>query len=277
MPKGHGLYYDMFHHPLAGNISVEKILKSPAPDPTNPARFSGMRERARKIAQEEKRAVVANQMTAGISEIAAWTRGYENYYLDLIANEKLCEGLLDKILEVKLIYWDQALVELSENVDVLMLGDDFAGQKSLLMSPKTWRKMIKPRYKKLFDFLHGKSRAKIFLHSCGSIREIIPDLIEIGLDIINPVQVSAVNMDTKDLKREYGKALVFWGGGVDSQEILPHGTLAQVHDEVCRRLDDLMPGGGFVFSVVHNIQPDVPTENLMAIYETLCKHGSYST
>ena len=276
MPKGHGLYYDMFHHPLAGNITIENIDRSPAPDPTNPARFEGMSERARKIAQVEKRAVVANQMTAGISEIAAWTRGYKDYYMDLAANEVSSGRLLDKVAEVKMVYWERALVELGENVDVLMLGDDFAGQKTLLMSPKMWRKMIKPRYKVLLDFLHNRTQAKIFLHSCGSVREIIPDLIDIGFDILNPIQVSAAGMDTNELKREYGKDLVFWGGGVDTQEVLPHGTPDQVHDEVRRRLEDLMPGGGFVFSVVHNIQPDVPTENLMAMFKALCKYGRYS-
>jgi uroporphyrinogen decarboxylase len=138
MPKGYGLYYDMFHHPLAGKITIEDIDMSPAPDPTNPARFEGMSERARKIAQVEKRAVVANQKTAGISEIAAWTRGYEDFYMDLATNEVLSGRLLDKVTEVKMVYWERALVELGENVDVLMLGDDFAGQKSLLMSPKTW-------------------------------------------------------------------------------------------------------------------------------------------
>ena len=276
MPKDYGLYYDMFHHPLAGNITIEDIDKSPAPDPTNLARFKGMSERARKIVQEEKRAVVANQMTAGISEIAAWTRGYEDYYTDLASNERLIDKLLDKVAAVKRIYWERALVELGENIDVIMFGDDFAGQKTLLMSPKTWRRLIKPRYKELFDFLHSKTKAKIFLHSCGAIREIIPDLIEIGLDILNPVQVSAAGMNTSDLKREYGKDLVFWGGGVDTQDILPHGTPDQVHDEVCHRLEDLMPGGGFVFSAVHNIQADVPTENLMAMFEALCKYGRYS-
>jgi uroporphyrinogen decarboxylase len=173
-------------------------------------------------------------------------------------------------------YWERALPEVGEYVDVMMLGDDFAGQDRLLMSPRTWRKLIKPRLKALFDFMHSKSNAKLFLHSCGAVREIIPDLIEIGLDILNPVQVSAVGMDTAELKQEYGKDLVFWGGGVDTQNILPHGTPEQVRDEVRRRLDDLMPGGGLVFTPVHNIQSDVPAENLLTMWETLREHGRYA-
>jgi uroporphyrinogen decarboxylase len=158
----------------------------------------------------------------------------------------------------------------------MMLGDDFAGQDRLLMSPSTWRKLVKPRLKALFDFLHARSRAKLFLHSCGAVREVIPDLIEIGLDILNPVQVSAAGMDSAELKREFGKDLVFWGGGVDTQRVLPYGTPEDVRAEVRRRLEDLSPEGGFVFNPVHNIQSDVPTENLQAMWETLQAYGVYA-
>jgi uroporphyrinogen decarboxylase len=123
--------------------------------------------------------------------------------------------------------------------------------------------------------LHARSDAKLFLHSCSAIREVLPDLIEIGVDIINPVQVSAPGMDSADLKRTFGKDLVFWGGGVDTQEVLPHGTPQQVRDEVRRRLEHLMPGGGFVFAAVHNIQADVPAANLLAMTDALCEFGEY--
>jgi uroporphyrinogen decarboxylase len=251
MPKDRGIYYDMFDHPLAGDITVEAIADLRGPDPLDPNRFVGMREAARRVAEEEKRAVVVTQMTAGVVEIAAWTRGYEDFYVDLAINHQFIGKLMD-------------------------LGDDFAGQDRLLMSPKTWRNLIKPRLKELFDFLHSKSQSKLFLHSCGSVREVIPDLIEIGLDILNPVQVSAVGMDSAELKREFGKDLVFWGGGVDTQRVLPYGTPEDVRAEVRRRLEELMPGGGFVFNPVHNIQGDVPTENLVTMWETLREYGIYS-
>lgn len=276
MPKDGGMYYDMFDHPLAGDITEEAIAALCGPDPLDPARFVGMRGAARRVAEEEKRAVVVTQMTAGMTEIAAWTRGYEDYYADLAANHQLVGELMDKVNETKVAYWGRALEEVGEYADVMMLGDDFAGQDRLLMSPKTWRKLIKPRLRELFDFLHSKSEAKLFLHSCGSIREVIPDLIEIGLDILNPVQVSAAGMDSAELKWEFGKDLVFWGGGVDTQRVLPYGTPEEIRTEVRRRLDDFMPGGGFVFTPVHNIQGDVPTENLMAMWETLQECGIYS-
>jgi uroporphyrinogen decarboxylase len=276
MPKDGGMYYDMFDHPLAGDISDEAIDTLRGPDPLAPSRFAGMRDTARRIAEEEQRAVVVTQMTAGITEIAAWTRGYEDFYADLALNHDRLGRLLDKVNDIKAAYWGRALAEVGEYVDVMMLGDDFAGQDRLLMSPTTWRKLVKPRLKQLFDFLHSRSAARVFLHSCGSIREVIPDLIEIGLDILNPVQVSAAGMDSAGLKREFGKDLVFWGGGVDTQFVLPHGTPEEVRAEVRRRLEDLMPGGGFVFNPVHNIQGDVPTENLMAMWETLQAYGVYS-
>jgi uroporphyrinogen decarboxylase len=276
MPKDRGLYYDMFDHPLAGDITEEAIARLRGPDPLDPGRFVGMREAARRVAEEEQRAVVVTQMTAGVTEIAAWTRGYADFYADLAINHALVGKLMDKVNQVKAAYWGRALEEVGEYVDVMMLGDDFAGQDRLLMSPRTWRKLVKPRLKDLFDFLHARSRAKLFLHSCGAVREVIPDLIEIGLDILNPVQVSAAGMDSAELKREFGKDLVFWGGGVDTQRVLPYGTPEDVRAEVRRRLEDLCPGGGFVFNPVHNIQSDVPTENLQAMWETLQAYGVYA-
>jgi uroporphyrinogen decarboxylase len=113
------------------------------------------------------------------------------------------------------------------------------------------------------------------MHSCGAIRPIIPDLIEVGVDALNPIQVSATGMDTGELKREFGREITFWGGGADTQQVLPYGTEQDVRDEVRRRLDDLMPGGGFVFTPVHCIQPDVPPQNLVALWETVREHGAY--
>lgn len=276
MPKDGGMYYDMFDHPLAGDITEETIADSPGPNPLDPTRFVGMRETARRVAEEEKRAVVVTQMTAGIAEMAAWMRGYEDYYIDLALNHQLVGRLMDKVKQTKAAYWERVLEEVGDYLDVMMLGDDFGGQNRLLMSPKTWRELIKPRLKELFDFLHSKSKGKVFLHSCGSIREVIPDLIEIGVDILNPVQLSAAGMDSAGLKREFGKDLTFWGGGIDTQLVLPRGTPEEVRSEVRRRLEDLMPGGGFVFNPVHNIQGDVPAQNLMAMWETLREYGVYS-
>jgi uroporphyrinogen decarboxylase len=182
---------------------------------------------------------------------------------------------MDKLLEIEMGYWDLILSALGDYIDVVLTANDFAGQKGLLISPSTYRKYIKPRQKKLNSFIKKKKPyVYIFFHSCGSIYDLIPDLIDTGIDIINPVQVSAVKMDTRKLKKEFGDVLSFWGG-IDTQKILPHGGSQEVKDEVKRRIDDLAPGGGFVFAPVHNIQPDVPPENIIAMWEALQEYGEY--
>ena len=275
MPKDGGWYYDMFDHPLKGDISEKDVDRFAWPDPLDPARFTGLKEAAKHVVEQEKRAVVIGNMSAGVMEVFAWVRGFEDYFADFVSNPKLACIIMDKVLEMKLAYWGHALEILGDTIDVAQDADDFAGQDGLLISPQTYRKLVKPRHKELFDFIHSHSKAKVFFHSCGSIREVIPDLIEIGVDIINPVQVSAAGMDSAELKREFGKDLVFWGGGVDTQHVLGTGTPEQVRNDVRRRLEDFMPGGGFVFNTVHNIQGNVPPENIMAMWETLQEYGVY--
>jgi uroporphyrinogen decarboxylase len=180
------------------------------------------------------------------------------------------------VLEQKLTYWERALDLFGDLIDVAKEVDDLGGQNDALISPATYRRLLKPRHRELFQFIHSRSHARVFLHSCGSIRRLIPDLIDAGVDILNPVQVSAANMDTRELKADFGSELTFWGGGVDTQRVLCQGSTSAVRNEVRRRLDDLMPGGGFVFATVHNVQADVPPENYMAMWETLREHGEYA-
>lgn len=146
-----------------------------------------------------------------------------------------------------------------------------------LISPQMYKEMVSPYHKQLFDFIRktAKVPVHIFYHSCGAAKELIPYLIDEGVDILNPVQVSAVGMDSKELKREFGEDITFWGGAVDTQIVLPTGTVQQVKDEVKRRIDDLAPGGGFVFNPVHNVQSDVPAENYYAMWEALQEFGVY--
>jgi len=277
MPKDNGLYYDMFDHPLAGeHITPEDVDKFDWPNPLDPARFVGLKEAALKVRDDEKRAVVVGSMSAGIMEVYAWTRGFKDYFTDFAGNPKLAEKFMDRILEMQLAYWEKMFATLDGVIDVAGTADDFAGQHGMLISPRSYRKLAKPRHKVLFDYIHKHSNAKIFFHSCGSIRAVIPDLIEIGCDIINPVQVSADGMDSAELKRDFGKDMTFWGGGVDTQRVLGVGTPQQVRDDVKRRLNDLMPGGGFVFSTVHNIQGNVPVENIVAMLETVQEFGVYN-
>jgi uroporphyrinogen decarboxylase len=275
MPNAGGLYYDMYYHPLAGEITLEQVRQFHLPDPLDPTRFVGLAEAARRVAEVEQRAVVVGSMSAGVLEMTAWTRGFNDYFADLGSNEKLAETMMDRVLEQKLAYWGRVLELTGGFVDVAQEADDFAGQFGMLISPQTYRKLVKPRHKILFEFIHARSRAKVFFHSCGAVRPIIPDLIEIGVDILNPVQVSASGMDSAGLKRDFGHDLVFWGGGVDTQVVLCKGTPAEIRTEVRRRLDDLMPGGGFIFTAVHNIQADVAPEKIMAMWEALQEFGAY--
>jgi uroporphyrinogen decarboxylase len=277
MPKDNGLYYDMFEHPLAGDhITEADVDKFGWPDPLDPARFVGLKEAALKVRDEEKRAVVVGSMSAGIMEVYAWTRGFKDYFTDFAGNQKLAEKFMDRILEMQIAYWDKMFDTIGDAIDVAGTADDFAGQHGMLISPRTYRKLAKPRHKELFDFIHKRSNAKIFFHSCGSIRPVIPDLIEIGCDIINPVQVSADGMDSAELKRDFGKDMTFWGGGVDTQRVLGIGTPQDVREDVKRRLNDFMPGGGFIFNTVHNIQGNVPVENIIAMIETVQECGVYN-
>jgi uroporphyrinogen decarboxylase len=156
-----------------------------------------------------------------------------------------------------------------------MVSDDLGTQNGLMMSPEIYRKLIKPAEKRVWEFIKTKTSAFLFLHSCGSVRKLIPDFIELGVDILNPVQISAKDMIPKELKREFGRDLTFWGGGCDTQKVLPFGTTEEVEEEVKRRISEFAPGGGFVFNPVHTIQPKVPAENIIRMFDTAKKHGTY--
>lgn len=276
MPKTGGLYYDMFDHPLKGETTKSDVDRYPWPDPVDPARFQGLRERARYAAEVEKKGVIIGGLCAGIMEMAAWMRGFEDYFRDFSSNTEFMEYFLDKIVELKMAYWEKALAEAGEFADAVVEADDMAGQNNMLISPNTYRKIVKPRHKKLFDFIKSRTNAKIFFHSCGAVRKVIGDLMDAGVDILNPVQVSAVGMDSAELKKEFGDHLTFWGGAVDTQRVLGTGSVQDVKDDVRRRIDDLAPGGGFVFAAVHNIQANVPPENIVAMWDTLHEYGIYS-
>jgi uroporphyrinogen decarboxylase len=228
-----------------------------------------MVEAARQIAEGEGRAVFVGSICGGLSEGLFKMRGFEDGYMDLAAEPARARQVMERILEIKLAYWDRVLRELGELVDVVGEADDLGGQDRPLFSPTTYRSLVKPLQRELFSFIRARTSARIFLHSCGAIRELIPDLIEIGVDILNPVQVSAVGMDGAGLKRDFGRDLTFWGGGVDTQRILGAGTPDEVRAEVLRRVADLREGGGFVFAAVHNIQPNVPADNILAMWSAL--------
>jgi len=278
MSRAGGLYYDMFDHPLRGDIDESNVDCYVLPDPKDPARFAGLREAAERVIKEEQRALVVGNLSAGIFEMYLWTRGFTDGYADFIGRPALSQKIMHRFMDMQLAYWEKMFDVLGNMIDVVQLADDFARQNNMFISPSSYRRYLKPLHKELFDFIRSRSSAKIFLHSCGSIRKVIPDLIEIGLDIINPAQVSAACMDSAELKREFGKDLTFWGGGIDTQRVFDENhTPEEVREDVKRRITDLMPGGGFVYAAVHNIQGNVPPENIMAMWETLQEYGAYTT
>jgi uroporphyrinogen decarboxylase len=278
MPQDGGFYYDMRVHPLANIGGVGDLARVQFPDPLDPGRYEGMAERANELMNKKQVAYILGRNAPGIFEIAMWMRGFENFYADLLGDQPLAEALLDIVCEIKMKYWARALELVGKNVMIVSEADDLCGQYGPLIAPDLYRRLIKPRHARLFDFIkkHAATDVKIFYHCCGSVASLIPDLIESGIDILNPVQVSAANMNTRELKRLYGKDIAFWGGGVDTQRVLPRGTPTEVRDEVRRRIEDLAPGGGYVFNTVHNIQADVPPENIMAMWEALQEFGVYA-
>jgi uroporphyrinogen decarboxylase len=265
-PKQGGFYYDMYEHPLASAESLSDLEAHPFPDPIDPGRFLTLRSQA-EAARARGKAVVLAGPCAGIAEVYSWMRGYEPFYIDLVVNQDMVAYMLDRMVEFKCAFWELALQELQDLVDVVVEADDLAGQHAMLLSPRTYRKLIKPRHERLFSFIKAQAPVKIFFHSCGAVRPIIPDLIDAGIDILNPVQISAAGMDLRELKREFGRDLVFWGGGVDTQHVLGSGTPDEVREDVRRNIEALAPGGGFVFAAVHDIQANVPPENVMAMWE----------
>ncbi|UCH35493.1 MAG: hypothetical protein JSV65_03845 [Armatimonadota bacterium] len=273
-PEDGGLYYDMTAHALGGPISLTEVRAHPWPNGADSSRLEGLAGDARRLADEGYGLVLVG-VTSGVVEQSAWLRGFGDFYCDLAADPDLACAVMDAVLDVKLAFWGAALAEVGELAQVAVEADDLADQRGLVVSRDTYRRFIKPRHRRLFEFIHEHGEARVLFHSCGAVRELIPDLIEAGVDILNPVQVSAAGMDTAVLKREFGDALTFWGGGVDTQRVLPRGTAQEVRDEVRRRIDDLAPGGGFVFAAVHNIQADVPAENIEAMWQAMRECGVY--
>ena len=155
--------------------------------------------------------------------------------------------------------------------DILRFGDDLGMDSDPFMSPEIYRQLFKPRHALLCETVHKKSRMKTFLHSCGSLYKLMPDLIEAGYDVINPVQTTCRDMEPEKLKRDFGKDICFWGGGCDTRTILNRATPSEVKEHVKQRLDILSPGGGFVFNTVHNILPEVPPQNIVAMYEAVAE------
>jgi uroporphyrinogen decarboxylase len=268
-------YYDLTRSPLADDATVSGIANHKWPDPDDPGRYRGLAERARKLRQETDFALVL-QVNSSFFLRCAELRGWENWYMDLAGDPDYAVALMEKFLSIRLRILENALREVGEDVDVVFVtSDDFGMIDRPIISPPMFRKLVKPLVQKTFDFVKDRTPAKRFLHSCGSVYKLMGDFVDVGVEALNPIQVSAADMgDTARLKREFGDKLTFWGG-IDTHQVLPSGTTDDVRAEVKRRLKDLAPGGGYVLCSVHNIQPEVPPENVVAMYDAALEFGQY--
>ena len=267
-------YYDVYGSPLADAVSIADLERFRWPNGKDPGRIDGLREEAEHLFKHTDYALVGNLMGVDILELFWFMRGYENSLMDLLINQDFAHTAFRKLLDIQLDKFTLYLGAVGEYLDVVVILDDLSTQNSLFFSPDTYRTMLKPYHRELIAHIKSLTRAKLLFHCCGAVRPLLPDLIEIGVDIIQPVQVSAKGMDTQELKAEFGDKICFWGGGCDSQQILPRGSEEDVRKEVQKRIDDLSPGGGFVFSPVHNVQFDVPSQNVVAMYDHAFKYGS---
>jgi uroporphyrinogen decarboxylase len=273
MPDDQMLYMDISHHPLA-NASVRDIESFPFPDGGDPSRFTGVRERARAIRENTPYALSSG--ICGVTyEICWYMRGMERWFADVLENRSFCEALIDRTTEYWVEWMSLFLQEVGDLLDVVMIGDDLAGQEGPLFSPQFYREVVRPRQRKVIDVIHKYTEAKIWYHTCGDCSEFIPDFIDMGIDILNPVQIGTSGMDPMVLKSKYGANLVFWGGGIDAQHILPFASPERVREEVKKNVEIFKKGGGYVFNSVHNIQPEVTPENVVAMYDAAYEYGFY--
>ena len=216
---------------------------------------------------------IVGQFGGHIFAASQLLRGMANFMCDLVADKPFARKLMDTLADAHIEEFAHYIAAVGDYVQVIHVADDLGAQNGPQISPQLFREIVRPSMERLYRFIKEHSRAKLFLHSCGSVYKLIPDLIEMGVDILNPVQVAAADMNSAKLKREFGRDLVFWGGGCDTQKVLPFGTPQQVREEVKRRIDDLGPEG-FVFTQVHNIQPGVPLQNLEAMWQAAQEFGT---
>ncbi len=251
-----------------GMIHWSALVHSPWDHASEPDFWEQLAAHARQLRQTSGRAIV---LSAGCNlfEWGTFLRRLDNFLMDLVAQPAEVERLLDALMERHLASLEKICRSVGNTVDIIRLGDDLGMNGGPFMSPATYRKLFKPRHTLLCDYIKKHSQMRVFLHSCGSIYKLIPDLIEAGFEVINPVQTNAMDMQPEKLKAEFGKDITFWGAGVDTRSVLNLGSPQQVKDQVRENIEILSPGGGFVFNTIHNILPDVPPENIVAMFEAV--------
>lgn len=264
-------YFEPVHNPLAHATTVAEIEAYALPVITD-AELTWMRAQAQNL---DRTKAVMGQTGIKIYETAQSLRGWAQFMIDLAENPKLAQALLEKITENALINLTRYLAAVGEYVDIVQLGDDLGTQNGPQLSPRMYRQIVKPYQAQVYQLAKKLSGKPVFLHCCGGIYPLLPDLIDAGVDIINPVQITAAGMEPARLKREFGRDLVFWGGGADTQHVLPNASPAEVRAHVRGLIEIFAPGGGFVFCPVHNIQAGVPPANILAAYDAAYEFGTY--
>lgn len=261
-------------HPLR-EASIEDLDEFDWPDMADPTRWEGLAQRAQQLAEEGQVAVFGTPLHIYPFERAISLRSMEQFMMDLILRQDFANAILSKITDLFKTFLVGYLQAVGAHLDVICIGDDLGQQSGLLISPQTYRQMLKPYHADLIAFIRERTDAKIFFHSDGDVEHLIGDLIEIGAEILNPIQTSSGRMaDLEALKRNYGHKLTFCGA-IDTHHILPHGSPEEVRNEVQRVISILGPGGGYLLSSVHGIQKDVPAENILAMCDAAREVGRY--
>jgi uroporphyrinogen decarboxylase len=267
-----GFYWEQMTFPLA-HASIADLETYPWPDPADPGRYAGLAEEIKFLYHQTPYALLGDCGYKNHWEMVFLLLGFERALLAVAAEPDFVIALMEKLSALTAATTRRFLDITGPYLTAIRTSDDLATQSSLLMSPASYRKLIKPYHKRYFSLIKQYTDAKIFFHSCGNIVSLLDDLIEAGVEALNPVQVAAFK-DPAGVKAAYGHRLSFWGG-IDTQWALPSGTPEQVREEVKLRIRQFGPGGGFVAASVHNIQADVPPENILAMSEAVRDYGKY--
>lgn len=249
-------------------ILWQALAHSPWDHAAEPGFWVELRRRTIHLRKNSDKALM---MIAGCNlfEWGTFLRRLDNFLTDLYLQADNVEALLDALMESHLAGLEKICAAVGDIVDIIRLGDDLGTNSGPFMEPDIYRRFFKPRHAILNQYIKSHSQAHTFLHSCGSIYKLIPDLIEAGFEIINPVQTNAAEMDPVNLKRMFGSEITFWGGGADTRFVLNKSTPEEVRKHVLNRLEIFSPGGGYIFNTVHNILPDVPPQNIVAMFNAV--------
>jgi uroporphyrinogen decarboxylase len=262
-------------HPMAGMKSLDDIDNYLWPDMNDPYRTSHVREEANKLHQENRFAIMGTPWLMFPFERAIGLQGMEGFLANMAMEPDFAQALLTKINQLCMQNMSNFLDQCGEYLDMIKIGDDLGTQESLLISPRMYRKMLKPLHAEMIALIKQKSKAKVFFHTDGDVFNLIDDFIEIGVDILNPIQSSAGKMSNlEELKNRYDKKIVFCGA-IDTQEVLPHGSLDEVKAEVRRVINVLGRGGGYMVASVHTVMNEVPAENILAMVDAVEEFGTY--